>query len=95
MQHENLFKIYSEVKNTQNSNDLDFIHGNVLMLKSLLTHSKEETFTNEFIDISKYILSKKDVKNSSIQLAVIETIPILSKFGKGTFVLEFLDPAIK
>ena len=88
-------KIYSEIKSTLTNNDSDVIHGNILTLKSLLTHSREEVFASVIIDISKYILSKKDTKNYPIQLAVIETIPILARFGKGIFLLEFLDPAIK
>lgn len=78
-----------------NNNDSDVIHGNILTLKSLLTHAREEVFASVVIDISKYILSKKDTKNYPIQIAVIETIPILAHFGKGIFLLEFLDPAIK
>jgi len=83
------------VKSSLTNTDSDVIHGNILTLKSLLTHSREEVFSNVILDISKYILSKKDTKNYPIQIAVIETIPILAKFGKGYFLLDFLDPSIK
>jgi hypothetical protein len=95
LQQEWLQKIYNEIKSSLQNTDFDVIHGNILTLKSLLTHSREEVFASYIIDISKYILSKKELKNYPIQIAVIETIPILARFGKGIFLLEFLDPAIK
>ena len=82
------------MKKTLQSTDPDVIHGNILTLKSLLSHSREEQFTNNIEEISRYILQKKDLKHYHIQIAVIETIPILAKFGKGAFVLEFLHPSI-
>lgn len=63
------------------------------MIKSLLLHAKEGIFTNQIIEIWKYILGKKDIRNSLIQIAVIETIPILAKYCKGNFILEFLNPS--
>lgn len=95
LQQDWLLKIYLEIKSSLNNSDSDVIHGNILTLKSLLTHSREEVFAPYILDISKYILSKKETKNYYIQIAVIETIPILAHFGKGIFLLEFLDPAIK
>ena len=90
-----LLKIYTEVKKNLGSNDVDVIHGNILALKSLLTHAREDVFIKNMNEINQYILSKKDIKNNFIQIAVIETIPILAKFGKGAFVLESLQTSIK
>lgn len=95
LQQDWLQKIYLEIKFSLNNTDPDVIHGNILTIKSLLTHAREEVFTSMITDINKYVMSKKDTRNSLIQIAVIETIPILAHFGKGNFFLEFLDPAIK
>lgn len=46
--------------------EADVIHSNILVLKSILTHAKEEIFAENFEEICTYILSKRETKNSMI-----------------------------
>lgn len=85
----------SEIKKTINSRDEEVIHGNVLMIKILLTYAKEEVFANQIKDLGNYVLGKRDYKSPLVMRAVIETLPTLSRLCKDKFLVDFIEVAIQ
>ncbi|CAD8184910.1 unnamed protein product [Paramecium octaurelia] len=91
-----LVKIYTdEIESRKKSKEEEYIHGNIMMIKILLTYAKQDVFSQQQIyDQGEYVLSKKDHKSSIINRAVIETLPILAKHAKHHAVQEFMEQSI-
>ena len=64
------------------NNEPDVIFGNIYSIKILLSHADETIFCPVINEMSTFVLSKKDKNNDLIRRKVIETIPILAKYGK-------------
>ncbi|CAK84444.1 unnamed protein product (macronuclear) [Paramecium tetraurelia] len=91
-----LVKIYTdEIESRKKSKEEEYIHGNIMMIKILLTYAKQDVFSqNQIYDQGEYVLSKKDHRSAIINKAVIETLPILAKHAKHNAVQEFMEQSI-
>jgi len=87
-------RIFAEIKKTRASLDENIIHGNIIVLRSILSCSLKENIFQDLEDISNYILNHRNNKNAFIQLAVIETIPYLARFDTGIFCVTHLKTAL-
>lgn len=65
-----------------------------MMIKILLTYAKEEVFIGQIQEQCTYVIGKKDMKSALVIRSVIETLPTLAKYGKGQFLLEFIETSI-
>ena len=89
-----LSRIYAEIKKTRTSTDENIIHGNIIVLRSILSCSLKENLFQDLQEISEYILNHRNNKQSFIQLAVIEAIPCLARFDTGIFCLTHLKTSL-
>lgn len=63
-------------------NETEIIHGNICIMKSLLTHSDQGVLDDQLASIMRMVLANKNSKNQYVQLAVIECLPTLARVGK-------------
>jgi len=90
MQTNWLSRIYAEIKKTRGSTDVDTIHGNIIVLRSLLSCALKDNLLADFDEICEYVLSYRTNKNAFIQLSVIETMPSLARFNSEVFCQKYL-----
>ena len=94
MQTDWISRIYAEIKKTRTSPDETIIHGNIIVLRSILSCSLKENIFQDLQDISEYILNHRNNKNAFIQIAVIESLPYLARFDTGIFCVTHLKTCL-
>ena len=89
-----LSNIYAEIKATKTSADPDIVHGNIIVLRSLLAFISSKSFFDSPQEVSEYVLSHKNNRQSFVQTAVIKTIPNIAKFKPGHFCKNYFETSL-
>ncbi|EGR30890.1 phosphatidylinositol 3- and 4-kinase family protein, putative [Ichthyophthirius multifiliis] len=87
---------YNDIQQSVKQKDDDVIIGNISVLKIILSYSNPDVFqTQQFYDMCEYVTSKRSSSSEQIQKAVIEALPILSKYKKQYFIENFFQKTIE
>ena len=87
-------QIYNKAKGDFTSCDALSLHGSLLIIEALLSHSKVDLQKQHYIEICENVLKLKDYKNPTIKRTIIMLILKLAACSVYAFVSKYLNTLI-